>query len=477
MFFQKLFSLPPFFAKSDRFIPPFFAILLLYLSLNINIMYLKRTIDKYLNEWKVDKYRKPLLIRGARQTGKSTSVRELAKNFKYFIEINFEQNLTVHRFFEGNLFPKEICKNLSLYYDTPIEPGETLIFFDEIQSCPRALESMRYFYEQMPSLHLISAGSLLEFALSEIISYGVGRISNMFIYPFSFDEFLLALSEKGLLEAKRLASPETPLNAAFHETLLQKFKWFLITGGMPEAVSSFVDENNFDFGNKILNNLLISFQTDFAKYKRSVPSLRINDVFNAVSHQIGEKFMYSKTDIQANGKQVKEALELLIKAGLVIPVTHSSGNGIPLGAEKNERKRKMLILDTGIYFRMIGLNLKDLVESETAQLINKGKVAELFAGLEIIKAFSPNISPELFYWVREKAGSSAELDYLLQLKGKIIPVEIKSSIHGKMKSMHIFLNEKKLKSGVRFSLENYSKYDDIISYPIYAVSDFIKNFQ
>jgi len=437
-------------------------------------MYLKRNIDVELLNWKKDSSRKPLLMRGARQVGKSTSVREFAKSFRYYVEVNFEEREDVCKLFDGNLSPKEICANLSIYYDTPIIPGETLVFFDEIQSCIRAISSLRFFYEKYPELHIIAAGSLLEFALNELPSFGVGRIRTMFIHPLSFDEFLTAAGDVQLLDAKNKATLQNPLTDLLHDKLISLLKKFMVLGGMPEVIANYFNNKNIHECQRSLDDLILSLKSDFAKYKSRVPALRILEIFESVSGQMGNKFVYKKADTQANHKQIKETIELLLMSGLVISVTHSSGNGIPLGAEADNKKRKMLIFDTGIFQRLLGLDIKNILFENDFDLINKGAIAELFTGLEILKSSSCYEKHDLYYWQRETPSSSAEIDYLLQLNENIIPVEVKSSKKGSMKSLFVFLNEKKRDYGIRFSMENFSTYNNIRIYPLYAVSNLFR---
>lgn len=436
-------------------------------------MYLARKIDRDLLEWSKESQRKPLLLRGARQVGKSTSVRELAKNFEYFLEINFEEQKRVHSLFEGDLSPRELCDNLSVMYNIPFVAGKTLLFFDEIQSCIPAISSLRYFYEKLPDLHVIAAGSLLEFALSELPSFGVGRVRTLFIYPFSFDEFLRACGEKLLLKAKQNASPEYLLQEAVHLKLLNYLKHFLVLGGMPELISHYVQGENLQSCQRVLDDLIISLKADFTKYKKRVPALRLSEVFDSVVRQTGGKFVYSKAATETNHKQIKEAIDLLIMAGLIIPVTHSSSNGIPLGAECDHKKRKMLIFDTGIFQRLLGLDITEILFENNFEMINKGCIAELYVGLELLKSSSCYQQQSLYYWQREALNSNAEVDYVIQEQQEIIPIEVKSGKKGSMQSLYLFLKEKKRPYGIRFSLENYSTYNQVRVFPLYAVSDFL----
>jgi uncharacterized protein len=436
-------------------------------------MYLERNIDKELVIWKNADQRKPLLLRGARQVGKSSSVRNLAQKFEFFIEINFDENPRYQTIFEGGLNPHEICDQISLVMNIPIIEGKTLLFFDEIQACIPAITSLRFFYERMPALHVIAAGSLLEFALSEIPSFGVGRIRSIFMYPFSFNEFLMAYKEQSLLKALENANPRHEMPEILHQKLKLYLKKFLVIGGMPEVVSHYIINGNMLDIQRVLDDLMISIEADFAKYKAKVPTQRIREVFNAVIAQVGNKFTYSYANATLNHNQIKQALELLILAGLIYPVTHSSSNGIPLGAEINPKRKKFLIFDTGIFQRILGLNIGNLFIEEDFDVINKGSIAELFVGLELIKNFSSYQKPDLFYWQREVNNSQAEVDYVIQKEEKIIPIEVKAGTKGTMQSLFLFLKEKNINSGIRISLENFSSMEKVDIFPLYGVKNIL----
>ena len=434
-------------------------------------MYLHRNIDKELETWKNSPQRKPLLLRGARQVGKSSSVKNLAKKFQYFVEINFDENPNYKAIFEKGFSPAEICEQLAIITNTPIINGKTLLFFDEIQACLSAIASLRYFYEKLPNLHLIAAGSLVEFALAELPSYGVGRIRSIFMYPFSFEEFLLAQNENSLLEAVSKATPEKNIPDIFHQKLKNYLKKFLIIGGMPEAVNSYISKGDLLEVQRVLEDLTQSIEADFSKYKNRVSTARIREVFNTVVQQVGNKFSYSYSNATLSNTQIKEALELLTLAGLVYPVTHSAANGIPLGAEINLKKRKFLIFDTGIFQRILGLNIGNLFIEDDFSVVNKGNIAELFVGLELLKNMSAYEKNDLYYWQREERNSQAEVDYIIQKEDQIVPIEVKAGTKGAMQSMFIFLEEKKIGKGIRVSLENFSTINQIKIYPLYAVKN------
>jgi predicted AAA+ superfamily ATPase len=432
--------------------------------------YIKRSIDKILLSWKTDHDRKPLLIRGARQVGKSSSIEQLGAHFEHFITVNFEKNKNLQTLFDGDLDVKEICLKLSIQFKKPIIPEKTLLFFDEIQACPNAIMSLRYFYEDFPKVHIIAAGSLLEFALEELPTFGVGRIDSLFMHPFSFQEFMLACGEELLWNEVCKSSPEKPLFPVFHEKCLDLLKKYLIIGGMPSAVSNFVENNDILKVQKVLDRLILSFQNDFAKYKKKLPALLLREVFEAIVKQAGGKFTYSKA-AETSQYNIKQAVNMLIMAGLAIPVVSSSANGIPLGAEANHKKAKMLLLDTGIFQRLLNLELSDFLFSNDFEVVNKGAIAEQFVGLELIKNSSPYSPENLYFWTRGKEKSQAEVDYITQSKGKIVPIEVKSGKSGKMQSMHLFLAEKKAEYGIRTSLENFTKYGNIRVHPLYAIGN------
>jgi predicted AAA+ superfamily ATPase len=442
--------------------------------------YLPRKIDASLLAWsgEAPPDRKPLLLRGARQVGKSSALRRLGQRFKHVVEINFDEDKEAGRFFEGALSPREICSQLALYYHTPIVPGETLLFLDEIQGCQAALAKLRYFYERYPELHVAAAGSLLEFTLEEIPSFGVGRIRSLFLYPFCFDEFLTALGEGVVVKAIHEASPVCALPEPIHRQLLNRLKIFLICGGMPEAVSRYVRTGDLLSGELVLNDLITTLKADFVKYKKRVPLLLLNEVFESVMHQAKGKFVYERAASGTSAASVKQALNLLIMAGLVHPVTHTAANGIPLGAEANQKYRRMLPCDTGVFLQTLGLR-SQILPADNFTAVNQGALAEIFAGLELIKAASCYRYQDLYCWQRSAGTSSphgnAQVDFVVQKGSSIIPIEVKSGATGTMQSLRLFMKEKHIRRGVRTSLENFRQYEDIEVYPLYAIGNLVRN--
>lgn len=436
--------------------------------------YYKRAIEIELMRWKAESDRQPLLIRGARQVGKSSVIKHFGMQFDNFIEVNFEQEAQAKRIFENSLHPKQICDELSVLYNVPIEPGKTLLFLDEIQSCIPAIASLRFFYEQYHELHVVAAGSLLEFALAELPSFGVGRVSSLFMYPFSFNEFLHAANQNLLYKAIANASPQQPLSDSIHQKALDLFKRFIIIGGMPKVVATYLDGGNLLKCQRILDNLVVSCEDDFTKYKKRIPSTLIRSVFKSVTEQNGQKFVYSKALPDVNHLQIKDALELLSMAGLIIPITHSAANGIPLGAEINPKMRKYIVFDSGIFQRINGLQISDILIENDFKSINNGSIAELNVGLELMKSGLCYQRQSLYYWHREAKSSNAEVDYLLQRGNSILPIEVKAGTKGSMQSLKLFMESKQTKTGVRISQENFSVYENIEVYPLYAVANLLK---
>jgi len=430
---------------------------------------MKRNVDKELTTWMGSGDRKVLLVRGARQVGKTYSVRILGKQFKYFLEVNFEEHKDITGFFEGSLDVEKIIQKLSAFFSIPIIDGQTLLFFDEIQACPNALRALRFFYEKRANLHVVAAGSLLEFALSEISSYGVGRIESLYMYPLSFDEFLLALGKEKILKIKRDNLFEE-LDAVFHNELLDLVKFFLIMGGMPEIVDTYLKKSDLVLCFRKIKDLIISFQDDFRKYKTKVSSIYIKEVFDSIALQAGRKFKYSNIDSHAAHIPLKKALEVLVQAGLAYKVYHSSSQGIPLGGQIKANKFKVILFDSGIHLQMLGLDLQEILIAQDIDLVNKGSLAEIFVGNELIKYFSQTSQKDIYYWHRENRASNAEVDYVIQKGTEIIPIEVKSGVKGKMQSLRLFLSERKIKKGVRISLDKFSIQNNLWNYPLYAIS-------
>ena len=430
---------------------------------------MERIVRKELMDWKVSDVRKPLLVRGARQVGKTWLVRDLGRTFDAFVEVNFELDREVARFFEGGLDPVLLCERLGAFYGQSIVPGATLLFFDEVQACPDALRSLRFFHEKLPELHVVAAGSLLEFALEELPSFGVGRIESLYLCPFSFREFLMATGNDGLVAMVRRVSAERPLDAPLHRRLVDLLRTFLLIGGFPEVVGRYVQTRDLSACLKVLDDLIATFRDDFAKYRSRVPVSRLGEVLRSIAMQAGGKFKYSKVAPELSSAPAKRALELLILAGLAHKVSHSAAQGLPLGGQVNPRRFKVIPCDVGLYQRLLGLNLSEQMVLSDSRFVNAGAAAEVFVGTEILAVASPHVRHELYYWHREQRGSNAEVDYVVQLNNTIVPVEVKSGGRGGMQSMRVFLETHPSPFGIRSAMEPFARYENIEVIPLYAL--------
>ena len=429
-------------------------------------MYCKRLIDKYLLEWASRDTHKPLLLRGARQVGKSTAVQELSKRFETFVEINFEKQPKYKALFKDDLDVKRIVPQISAMYGTSIQPGKTLLFLDEIQECPQAIMALRFFKEDMPELHVVAAGSLLEFALNELPTFGVGRIHSMFMYPMTFDEFLEANGQQLLIEARNQSSIDHPLPEPLHDKLVELLRTYMLVGGMPEAVKTWVEHHDYVRCQEVQDDIVVTYEDDFPKYKKNVNPVLLRQTLRSAAVQTTKKFVYSKVGSDYKTAEVKKAVELLALAGILHPVTHTDANGLPLGSEEDKSYQKMLLLDTGLLLRLLNMSLGDVSELTTqiltasaADLANKGPMAELDVGLEMLHHMSPNIRHVVFYWVRHAKNSQAEVDYISNYLQTVVPIEVKADKQGGMKSLWSFMRDKKLHFAIRCSMENFGKFD------------------
>lgn len=430
-----------------------------------------RIIDLHLKQWKMSSIRKPLLLRGARQVGKTFAVRKLGQSFKQFIEINFEETPHLKKIFgdELDLDPARIIRDLSFELNIEIIPGETLLFIDEVQIVPRAIIALRYFYEKMPELHVIAAGSLLDFAI-EKVGVPVGRIMFLHLYPMSWIEFLKALGYDLILKSIITRKNQEPESEVVHNKILEVLREYLAVGGMPEVVDCWSKTKDIKACAKIHQAIIQSYRQDFGKYAREHQIKYVELLFEAALQQLGKKFKFSKLNSEFRKRELSPALDLLVKAGVIHRVRHSSGQGLPLGAGADFEHYKIIFLDIGLSQALLGLDLVDWFLNPDSTYLNKGSLIEAFVGQELLVYCDPHLHPSLYYWQREVKGSEAEIDYLTQLKGQVIPIEVKSEKGNSLKSMHLFLESHPNSSfGIRFSTHNFSVHEKIKSYPLYAI--------
>lgn len=413
---------------------------------------MNRTLLIYLKKWLLSDDRKPMVIRGARQVGKTWIVRQLARECnKELIELNFEKHPAYASLFNSN-DPAEILINLGAALKKEINPKQAVLFLDEIQASPELFAKLRWFAEDMPELAVMAAGSLLEFVLAEhAFSVPVGRITYTHLEPLSFEEFLLAGDNHSLCAYLQSYQPEMEIPVFIHEQLLTIFKEYLLVGGMPASVASWVKDHSLQKMHQIQHDLLATYRNDFAKYKGRIEIERLDEVMAAMPAMLGQKFVYSRVNMGAQSTSIKQALDLLCKAKIGSRVISTSANGIPLGAEVDEKYFKVVFLDTGLCSVALGLDLHQIKSAAEIEMINNGGIAEQVVGQLLRTITEPYVEPFLFYWRRSEAGSNAEIDYVMQHGSSVIPIEVKAGATGKLKSLHAFMDLKKLPLAVRIS--------------------------
>jgi predicted AAA+ superfamily ATPase len=433
-----------------------------------------RDIYENLLEWKDSRIRQPLLLRGARQTGKTFIIHDFGKkSFKNFITLNFERNPEYKEIFKTRI-PVEIIEKVTLFTGQKIEPGKTLLFIDEIQECPEAIVSLRYFFEEMPELHVIGAGSLLEFALlSEEFRMPVGRIQYLYLYPMSFGEFLEALEETELRKYVGNYFNLNKIPAGLHEKLNDYIRKYYIIGGMPAVVNEYISSRDMKKCQQIQRSITDTYIDDFAKYAKVAKHNHLRNVFNAVPGLVGQKFVYTQVDRLAKSRELKEAVELLETAGIVTRVWQTNGAGVPLSGNINESYFKVIFLDIGLFHAISGIYAETARENDFTAIF-KGAVAEQFTGQELIAIQSPYTKARLFYWGRQVKNSTAEIDYLFEKEGQVIPVEIKSGSTGRMKSLHIFIENYQPPKALKISQAPFVTGETIVSLPFYGIESFMK---
>ena len=413
---------------------------------------MKRDRTLFLVNWLHSAARKPLVIRGARQVGKTWLIRDLASSQeRRLIEFNFERRPSLESLFSSN-DPKEIIINIAASTGSKIEPSKAILFLDEIQAAPHLLEKLRWFAEDMPELPVVAAGSLLDFTLAQHeFSMPVGRIGYLYLEPLSFEEFLDAIGQHELRAYLRNYDWNLSIPVAIHSQLMKMIKEYLVVGGMPAAVSTWAAEKAPDAVNQIHFDLLATYRDDFAKYSGRLTIDRLEDVMSSVPRQLGKKFVYKDANSEVGTAPLKQALDLLVKARICHRIVASSANGLPLGAEADEKFSKVIMLDCGLCGASLGLSLHQLTAISEISLINSGGMAEQLVGQLLRTVIPAYMPPSIYYWQREKKGAEAEIDYIIQYENLIIPIEVKAGTTGTLKSLHQFMMEKKKTIAIRIN--------------------------
>lgn len=446
---------------------------------------MKREILQYLKEWKNRKDRNPLILRGARQVGKTYIIEEFAKtDFKNCLKINLEEKPELKKLFFDNDV-KRILTELTILLNEDVSYGNTLFFIDEIQTCPEAIQSLRYFKENVPELHVICAGSLLDHTLNEMKSpMPMGRVEFLYMYPMNFKEFLVAINQEKLVSYIEGFNFTKPFSEVIHNQISQHLRFYFFIGGMPAVVKTYAENNKLSEIQRIHNNILTSIQYDFAKYGTRKQQEYLQIVLKYCGCYPGRKIKYSNIDREIRSTFLKESIKKLELSRIIHTVKHSNASKVPITEYVKEGVYKTMFMDIGFVNQF---NQIDLTELENLITANEGILAEQFIAQELLTIHQAYLSPELFYWSREEKNSNAEVDFIFQHKNKIYPIEVKAGKTGTLKSIQVYLYEKKLENGIRFNMDlpnigsfetkinvpnkNAELYWTLLSLPLYMVSE------
>ena len=423
-----------------------------------------------LKKWKESENRKPLIIRGARQVGKTWLIKEFGQNnYEKCAYINFDDNSRMKQLFSDDFDIDRIMQGLKIEAGVNIEPENTLIIFDEIQETPKALTSLKYFYERANEYHIIAAGSLLGVAMHEGTSFPVGKVDFLNLYPLNFYEFLEALGEKDLVNL--IKNKDMDLITVFADKFKTYLKQYLYIGGMPEIVDSYVKNKDFEEVRRKQQVLLESYEQDFSKHTPNNVVPRIRQLWNNIPTQLAKenkKFIYGLVKEGARAREYEVALSWLIDCGLVYQVNRVNDCKVPLSAYQDFSAFKLYVLDVGLLCAMANLDAKTILEGNEILVEFKGALTEQF----VLTELKTNITQSAFYWSADRG--TAEVDYIIQLDGNNIPIEVKASENLQAKSLKTFVEKYKTKINIRTSMTNYRKEDWLINIPLYLIGNLRK---
>lgn len=413
-------------------------------------MYIRRTAEKFLKEWQKRGRGKPLIIRGARQTGKSSLIEHFGReNFDHFITINFEKESKFKAFFEEASDVKKLVNEIELIKNVPIQPGKTLLFIDEIQQCPAAITKLRYFYEDLPELHVIAAGSLLEFVLEkELVSFPVGRVEFYYLFPLCFKEYLGGCGETRLIEHLDSIGPKENIESLIHQKLRGILKEYMLVGGMPEASAQFLTSKRYKDVEPVWESIIQTYRDDFKKYSKRVNIDDLEFSFAEAPHVVGQQVNMTKFGQGAMGpREVKASLRMLEKAMIIHKVRQIKHSSFPL-VPMFGRRSKLVFLDIGLVQHINHISA-EIIESNNYSAIYKGGIAEQLVGQGLLPLTGSTRHPELFYWNRDRTKGTAEVDYIYPHADHILPIEVKAGKGGSLASLHQFMSEHKKPLAIR----------------------------
>jgi len=430
---------------------------------------MKRALYNELLAWKSSKLRKPLLLQGARQTGKTYLLQEFGRreydDLAYF---NFEETPEIGSLFDSSLHADTLIESLSAAIGRRIRPGPTLIFLDEIQSSPRALTGLKYFCEQTPEYHIAAAGSLLGVSVGKTSSFPVGKVSFMTLFPMTFFEYLGAADDALLLEQLEKNEASSPLPEVFHEKLFRQFKYYLFLGGMPEVIQHYLEHKDVEAARRLQKEILAAYERDFSKYTSASEAIRVSEIWRSIPGQLArenKKFKYSDVRKGGRASRFESAIEWLRQTGLIHLVHNVKVPKLPLAGYADMSKFKMYVLDTGLLGAMLNLPSGTIVAGDRLFSEYNGAFIENYVAAELVRrGFS-----DLFYWTSK---SEAEVDFVLCHEGTILPLEVKSGTSRRTKSLRVYAGKYKPPRVFRTSPRNFTLDGDLMNIPLYAVGRF-----
>ena len=427
---------------------------------------MKRKITEELIKWKNSSARKPLILNGARQVGKTFILREFGReNYKNTVYINLERNRTVSSLFNDDISPDKLIKYLEAETGERILPDETLIIFDEIQSCERAVTALKYFCEDAPEYHVAAAGSLLGVAINRNQnSFPVGKVNVIRLYPMDFEEFLIASGNELLIEEiTECYNNISPMNDAMHKKAIDLYHDYLIVGGMPEAVKSFIETNSYIDAGLVQRNIIDNYTADMAKYASNTETVKIRACYNSIPAQLAKdnkKFQYKVIQKGGSSSIFSASLEWLKQAGVILECQRTDQGSMPLSVYADQTSFKIYMSDVGLLVNKSGMSLNSIITDESNVFM--GAVTENYVAQQLASKNYP-----LYYWTVQN--SQAELDFVLQKDYKIYGVEVKKNEHVRSRSLSVFRQKYSPYCSIRFSQKNFGQTEDVVSIPLYAV--------
>ncbi len=427
---------------------------------------MKRLLYDKLLDWKKDKSRKPLLLQGARQVGKTYLINQFAKNeYQNSVYLNFEGEPGLATLFSGKLDPESIIINIGLYLGRKLSHENTLFFFDEIQACPEAITSLNYFKELVPEYHVVAAGSLIGVSVGKDRSFPVGKVNFLRLYPMSFVEYLFAFGEDVLVEAIMNIREIVPFQEIIHDKLLRHLKMYLFLGGMPEVLQNYLDNKDVQAVRKIQNEILESYSRDFSKYADKIQAVKTSEVWNSIPYQLAKenkKFKFSDVRKNARASLYASTIEWLKMAGLINPAYNVSVPKLPLGGYSDLSKFKIYTLDTGLLGAALKVTSDIIINGNDLFSEYNGAFIENFVANELKILFGD----ELYYW---KSNSDAEVDFIIQSENEIFPLEVKSGLSRNIKSLRSYQQKFNPKYILRTSPRNFVRDNEFVNIPLYAM--------